>query len=270
LLTRFHINPRRRPRGRRSVHLALVAAIALLAAPVALAAGAGSGSPVRGGVRNPSSNPSVQYTSETQIIADNSSYGTRQSNKGTGGGAIYGCRSVPGGPSCINAVDLNTGAAFGFTTAGSLGGTITLKDTSGAPLTTNATGVAKGFNANFLQGKQASDFVGTTQTAADSAKLAGQPASSYLTTGQVVWAVVGASGALGANRGATSAAAGTGNSYTVVFNANVSKCAYTASPVGAALTSGQIGVAPDANNADAVDVNAPAALPGGFHLQVTC
>ena len=253
--------------GRRTAAVGLAGAI-LIAAPVAVAAGGGSA--VRGGARNPSPNPSIAYTSETQIIAANSSYGTRQSNKGTGGGAIYGCRSLPGGPPCINAVNLNKGQAFGFTTAGSVGGTINLANTSGSPLTTNATGVAKGFNANFLQGKQATDFLGATQQATDSAKLGGQPASSYLTTGQLAFAVVSGSGTLTSSRGAQSASAGANNSYTVVFGANVSKCAYTASPVGGALTSGQIGVAPDAANANAVDVNAPSALPGGFHLQVTC
>ena len=47
-----------------------------------------------GGARNPSSNASLAYSRETQIIANNTTYGTRQSNKSTsGGGAIYGCRA---------------------------------------------------------------------------------------------------------------------------------------------------------------------------------
>lgn len=241
------MSPSKRPLIRRRTALALLVCAALLAAPVAL--GAGTGTPVVGGARNPSSNQSQVYGSETQIIASNDTYGTRQSNKGSGGGAIYGCRSAPAGPPCVNATNLNTGAAFGFSSAGSLGGTITLKDTAGAPLTTNATGVAKGFNANYLQGKQASDFVAR---------------------GQLDFAVVAAAGTLGANRGATSASAGSGNSYTVVFATPVNKCAYTASPVGAALNSGQIGVAADATNPNAVDVKAPSALPDGFDLQVTC
>ena len=51
--------------------------VALLATPFALAAG--ENRPVRGGARNPSPNASLSYTRETQIIANNSSYGTRQS-----------------------------------------------------------------------------------------------------------------------------------------------------------------------------------------------
>jgi hypothetical protein len=252
--------------GNRRLTLTAGVLLAVVGAPLALA------NPIQGGSRNPSTNQSSQYTSETQIIASNSTYGTRQSNKGTGGGAIYGCRSATNGPPCINAVNLNTGQAFGFTSAGSLGGTITLKDTHGAPLTTNATGVAKGFNANFLQGKQATDFLGATAQAADSAKLGGQPASAYVQAGQLDFAVVSQAGTLGNNRGATAAAetSATNNTYTVTFNGNVSKCAYTASPGGAALTSGSIGVASDTTNPNIVDVNAPGPLPGGFHLQVVC
>ncbi|HEY7934069.1 MAG TPA: hypothetical protein VID48_09610, partial [Solirubrobacteraceae bacterium] len=70
--------------GMRRTALLAGVVLACAAAPFALAAG--SGNPIRGGARNPSPNPSISYTSETQIIADNSSYGTRQSNKGTGGG----------------------------------------------------------------------------------------------------------------------------------------------------------------------------------------
>ena len=56
----------------------------------------------------------------------------------------------------------------------------------------------------------------------------------------------------------------------MTFTSNVSKCSYTASPTGPALASGSIGVAGDTSNPDIVDVNAPAALPQGFHLQVIC
>ena len=82
-----------------SARLCIIAGAALLAvcvAPFALAAG--EGRPITGGARNPSSNASQSYTRETQIIANNSTYGTRQSNKSdNGGGAIYGCRSKVGG-----------------------------------------------------------------------------------------------------------------------------------------------------------------------------
>lgn len=242
--------------------------LALVAAPFALASG--EGNTIKGGARNPSSNPSLSYNEETQIIADNSGFGTRQSNKGTGGGAIYGCRSAASGPGCIAAVNLNTGHAFSFTSSGNVGGVIELRNTKGAPLTTNATGVATGFNANFLQGKQASEFLGATAQATDSAKLGGQPASAYATTGQLLFAVVSQTGALGANRGATTAAQTGSLSYTVTFNVNVSKCSLTASPVGQALSTGALGVAPDASNPNVADVSAPSALPAGFNLQVIC
>jgi hypothetical protein len=59
--------------------------------------------------------------------------------------------------------------------------------------------------------------------------------------------------------------------YTVVFGTtNVSKCAYTASPQGAALTSGQLGVAASPTNVSAVVVSTPTGFSGGFDLQVVC
>ena len=60
---------------------------------------------------------------ETQIIASNGSYGTRQSNKrdGDGGGAIYGCRSSAGREPCIRSNNLKGGRAFEFQTVGKRG-----------------------------------------------------------------------------------------------------------------------------------------------------
>ena len=75
---------------------------------------------LRGGARNPSSDARQAYTKETQIIANLSTYGTRQSNKSTnGGGAIYGCRSGAGGTPkgnepCVRASNLEDGRAFEF------------------------------------------------------------------------------------------------------------------------------------------------------------
>src|SRR2546423_5313302 len=119
-------------RTRMSRRLWIIASAALLAvciAPFALAAG--EGRPVDGGARNPSSNQSQSYTRETQIIANNSTYGTRQSNKSdNGGGAIYGCRSGEGGSGkgnepCVRANNLAKGHAFEFATAGAVGGSVT-------------------------------------------------------------------------------------------------------------------------------------------------
>jgi len=250
----------RKPLLRRTARVVLpggaLIAVAIAVAPLAL--GAGEGSPVRGGTRNPTNNTGLSYHSETQIIAENSGYGTRQSNKGSGGGAIYGCRSVAGGNGCIAAVNLRSGRAFAFTSGGVVGGTITLGNAAGAPLTTNAKGVATGFNANFLEGKQAKDFVSSTQ------------ASSFAQQSQLLFAVVSQTGALGAQRGATAAAKTGEKTYTVTFNASVAKCSVTASPTGAALTTGSIGVAVSTANTAVVEVSAPSALSTGFNLQVVC
>jgi hypothetical protein len=245
--------------GRAKVRrLALLAGVlgVLSAAPLALAAGVGG--PIRGGARNPSPNPAISYRSETQIIAETSGYGTRQSNKGSGGGAIYGCRSVFGGNGCIAADNLNTGPAFAFVSSGKVGGTIKLQNSDGAPLTTNAKGVATGFNANYLQGKQASEFV-----------LASQ-AASYAQTSQLLFAVVDQAGKLGATRGATASSQTGEKSYTVTFNTNLSKCAVNVSPIGQGLSTGSIGVAVSSSNAQLVEVSAPSALAKGFNLQVVC
>lgn len=230
--------------------------LALAVTPFALAAGEGGA--IRGGARNPSSNTNLQYNAETQIIADNSGYGTRQSNKGTGGGAIYGCRSLSSGPACISAVNLNTGNAFSFTSRGNVGGVILLSNKAGAPLTTNATGVATGFNANYLQGKQAADFIPQTKE------------SSFAQTNQLLFAAVSQTGVLGATRGATAAAQTGAQAYKITFNANISKCSFTASPLGAALSTGSLGVALDNANPDVLDVSAPSALAQGFNVQVIC
>src|SRR5687768_765883 len=88
--------------------------LAVLVAPMAIAAG--EGKPIDGGKRNPSANKRLAYGTETQILTKNETYGTRQSNKGSGGGAIYGCRSAPGQEPCVRANNLKSGRAFEFET----------------------------------------------------------------------------------------------------------------------------------------------------------
>ncbi len=110
--------------------------------------------------------PNLALTTETEIIADNPTYGTRQSNKkdGDGGGAIYGCRSNPGNEPCIRSNNLKGGRAFEFVTVGKEAGRIEVGgDHTGAPFTTNATGVATGLNADQVDGKSATDFAAATQ-----------------------------------------------------------------------------------------------------------
>jgi hypothetical protein len=125
--------------------------LALLVSPFAIGA---TGSVLREGKRNPGSGAASR---ETEIIGKTKTYVTRQSNirKDNGGGAIYGCRSGVGREPCIRSNNLTTGRAFEFESDGAEGGRIELKDAAGKPLTTNATGVATGFNADRVDGMHA-------------------------------------------------------------------------------------------------------------------
>jgi hypothetical protein len=261
--------------GGRAVVVAGVA-IAIGVAPVALAANSGpsakaaraSGkSTLVGGIHNPANSA---FSKTTGLFGNTKGWVARIKNQGAGGSATLECKSATGG-SCLEANNKSTGFAFDFTTSGSTGGTIQLKNTEGAPFTTNAHGVATGLNANYLQGREASAF----QLAADPAakateaeKLGGKTASEYVTTAQVLFATV-ANEKIESTRGATSVSK-TGSTYTVVFGAEVSKCAYTASPEGAPLETGAIGVAPTPGNVDGVNVILPESYTGGFDLQVDC
>lgn len=137
-------------------------AVAAVATAVPVAGGFGEGSPLEGGVRNPSANPALELERETQIIADTPTYGTRQSNKSnSGGGAIYGCRSGAGGTvannePCIRANNLEQGFAFEFETDGAITGLISAGGggPNTKPFATNATGVASGLNADFVDGQE--------------------------------------------------------------------------------------------------------------------
>ncbi|HTA32371.1 MAG TPA: hypothetical protein VK721_03020 [Solirubrobacteraceae bacterium] len=258
------------PERRRRRARTLVGAVALLCVLSATLGGAlayANGQPVRGGVKNPTFGG---FFGTTQIWANNSTWGTRQSNLGSGGSAIYGCRSLKGGLPCLDADNLKGGPAFEFITTGAIGGSILVANSSAAPFTTNGHGVATGLNANYLQGKQASEFQLANQPAANANELGGQPPSSYVSTGQLLFADVGPGPVIQNTRGATTVGQ-LETTYTVVFGTtNVSKCSFTASPQGAALTAGQLGVAPSASNVSAVVVTAPGGFAGGFDLQVAC
>jgi hypothetical protein len=224
--------------------------VALLATPFALAAG--ENRPVRGGARNPSSNQSLAYTRETQIIANTSTYGTRQSNKSSnGGGAIYGCRARTGTNACLRASNLSNGRAFSFATnSGTEVGRID-GPASAAPFTTSATGVATGLNADKVDG----------QDAAAIAASANQ------------FAAVSETGALGAQRGATAASRTATGTYNVVFAADISKCALGATVndnTAAATATAVLGT--DTKTVTVVTRNATtgAAADLRFHLTVTC
>ena len=150
--------------GRAAVVCSIILAIGI----PSVAMGFGEGRNMLLGKRNPSNNPSLALSTETEIIANNSTYGTRQSNKkdGDGGGAIYGCRSSLGNEPCVKAVNLKGGHAFQFDTTGAQGGRIETGNAAGAPFTTNATGVATGLNADRVDGKEAADFAAATDVTA--------------------------------------------------------------------------------------------------------
>jgi hypothetical protein len=240
--------------GRAAIICSLILAIGV----PSVAMGFGEGRNMLLGKRNPSNNPSLALSSETEIIANNSTYGTRQSNKkdGDGGGAIYGCRSNTGNEPCVKAVNLKGGRAFEFNTVGPEGGRIETGSPAGAPFTTNATGVATGLNADRVDGKQAADFAAASDVAALSGSL-------------LFAAVDGATGNVAASRPATGVS-GTkaGNVYTVNFGKDISKCSFTASPVGSAAAEAP-GVAGTPGNANAVNVDTGASA-GSFHVQVIC
>jgi len=232
----------------RTLRYILVGALALAIGVPSVAIGFGEGRSLLLGKRNPSPNASRALNSETEIIASNGTYGTRQSNKriGDGGGAIYGCRSDAGAEPCVRANNLRGGRAFEFDTVGKEGGRIETGDPTGAPFTTNATGTATGLNADRVDGKEAADFAAA---------------------GDIKTARVTAAGTLAGGRGATAAAIETGpDTYRITFDRDVSACTYTATPQGA--TSGQTLAVQAGANPNNVRVDAD--NPTAFHLQVIC
>ena len=245
-------------------HLIVGAVAAALVLP-AIATAAGEGQSILGGQRNPTLSPSNTYSGETKIIAKNATYGTRQSNMGTGGGAIYGCRSVAGGSaSCIRAVNLNQGTAFDFTTNGVQGGRISAAGGDKArPFTTNATGVATGLNADRLDSKNADELVSEATTAATTASVNAAAANNQT-------AQVSETGVLSKARGAASAARDSAGVYDVTFAKDVSACLPTATRV--ATTPGMVSVSPTSATVIRVstfDKNGDAA-DSAFSLLVTC
>ncbi|MBI5104275.1 MAG: hypothetical protein HZB46_04685 [Solirubrobacterales bacterium] len=249
--------------------LASAIALALIVSPFAIAAG--EGNPLLGGKRNPGTNESQALSSETEIIANNGTYGTRQSNKSdNGGGAIYGCRSKAGGTPkanepCIRASNLADGRAFEFESkGGSEVGAIVSSNTSAAPFTTNATGVATGLNADRVDSKSADEIAADGAAAA---KTAYQAANKFAS-------VTGDTGALAAGRGAKTASRTAAGVYTVDFDSAVNACAQTATIRGEAP--GAVTV----SNVDEDTLTVRTFAVGGatngdpadrsFHLQVTC
>ena len=242
---------------RRTARYVLVTALVLVIGVPAVASGFGEGSFLRLGKRNPANASGAGASTETQVIADNTTYGTRQSNKhdGDGGGAIYGCRSATGTEPCLRASNLKGGRAFEFATVGKEAGRITVKDTTGAPFTTNATGVATGLNADNVDGKGASDFAAA---------------------GDLAWAAVSAAdGKLTANRGATDAkiADAANGTYAVTFTREVKACSFTVTAAGTTANAAvAFAATPSTTDPKTVLVDQANDAPdrADFHLQVVC
>jgi uncharacterized membrane protein len=238
----------------RTLRYMLIGGLVLAIGIPSIAAGYGEGRALIIGKRNPSGYHSINK--ETQIIAANGTYATRQSNKkiGDGGGAIYGCRSNVGNEPCILSRNLRAGRAFQFETAGKEGGRIEVGDKTGAPFTTNATGVATGLNADQVDGRDSSDIASPSDSLfaavnADGTLAAGGPEA----TGSI----------------RSDAAAET---YTITFARDVSKCSYTANVTGSSAAF-SLGVEPGpalnqvrVDQANTGDGNSGRA----FHLQVVC
>jgi hypothetical protein len=255
--------------------------VGLVAVPVALGA-TGQGT-IGGGTRNPSSNTSTGFSRETQIIgniaqnqgglaAHTGGYVTRQSNKSdTGGGAIYGCRAKAGTEACISANNLSNGDAFRFQaspTANTIGvlrfGLDLTKPVAKPPFVTNASGMVHNLNADMVDGKSADDFAPRTAL------------TDYVAKNSLLFAKVEADGAIAGGRGvaanarAAVATAGADATFTIPMAADVSLCAYTASPTSAGST-GPLVVATGSDKSTVV-VTEPggATTPRGFHLQIVC
>jgi hypothetical protein len=257
---RTRIRTRLRGGGQGPWILVTAIAVALLVTPFAIAAG--EGRPLLGGKRNPSANPSAALSAETQIIANNRTYGTRQSNKSdNGGGAIYGCRSRAGGTErgnepCVRARNLTDGRAFEFESSGGPEvGAIRSGNPDAAPFTTNATGVATGLNADEVDGRSADEIVAQARALTKIAAIT-------------------PTGAVSAGRGVASAGRTAVGTYTVTFDADVNACAYSATIIGGEGELGFATVEPvDARTLRVRTRQAAGDNPAAdraFHLIATC
>jgi hypothetical protein len=231
---------------------ALATALVLVLGGGSYAMASGEGGSLVAGKRNPTSG---QITRETTIIAKTGGYATRQSNfnHGSGGGAIYGCRSNPGTQPCIRANNLTTGRAFEFATKGSEAGFIQADGANAKPFTTNAHGVATGLNADQVDGKSADDIVADAAAQNPTAQVKGD-------------------GTLASSRGVSGNVQHTGTGkYTLTFTKDVSKCTATATQTD--LTDpGVIAVAPQSSTTIEVDTRSGGGSLADrpFNLVVTC
>jgi hypothetical protein len=146
------------PRGQGKYLVISSLILALLAAPIALAA---NGDPMTAGGR-------TTFTKITRVLGDSTTYATQQSNlhSGDGGAARYGCRSSAANEFCLLSKNTGGGGSFRFQSLNSLlGGSIEVNPPQGKtaadakPFTTNAHGIATGLNADQVDGMSADDIV---------------------------------------------------------------------------------------------------------------
>jgi hypothetical protein len=249
---------------RSKLKLGLVAGVvlALVVAPLAIAQSTG----LIGGKRNPRSGA---FSKETQVIAKNSTWGMRYSNRavGGGGGLLFGCRSEPGGTPkgnypCARSRNVANGLAFEFLTAGTVAGTITAgKGGDGTkPFTTNATGVATGLNAERVGSQTPAQLT----TAAVNA-----------VQGRLSFARVAADGSTQGARGVSGVARPSTGTYTVTFANPVNGCALNATQQGAGTAVGTIGTQLGGDNRTVTVTTlellpAPALADRAFHITAVC
>ncbi|MDQ3934456.1 MAG: hypothetical protein M3340_07475 [Actinomycetota bacterium] len=256
---------RLRPQGRSTWVLACATALAI---GVTSAATGAVGDPVLVGKR-------TAAEGQTAIVGTSTTFATRQSNnnENDGGAASYGCRANLAAEPCLYVLNHRGGEAFFFRAKGSeRAGFIEVVPPQGktaddvAPFFTNATGVATGLNADEGDGRSADEI-----------------ASAAVAAAQPRFARVNAAGTEVTGRGLAQAAAvqkvGTGE-YKVTFDADVSKCALsatqtTATDAGAAAavpvsgdTKAVTVVTRAGGGADGTGATAPADRP--FDLVVNC
>jgi hypothetical protein len=224
----------------------LICALVLAVGIPAVALGAGEGRSLIAGKRNPTNGA---LSRETEVISRNGTYSTRQSNLGAGGGAIYGCRADAGNDEpCVRANNLSTGRAFEYETGGKEAGEIRVKDATGVPFVTNATGKVANLNADKLDDKDSADFAATAD---------------------LLFAAVADGGSLLAGKGAT-ASNRAGAATTVTFNRDVSKCSYTATATGGTPQALAVASAGTTGTPATQVVVTDTGVNVGFHLQVIC
>lgn len=144
------------------------------------------------------------------------------------------------------------------------GSAIDLKVNSGvAPLTVNSDAKVDNLNADKLDDKDSTEFLGASDKAADADKLDGKDSTDFLTHDNQLWAVVKGSDASlirGSGVAATFKFSAQTGSYEIAFNRDISSCAYTATPFdptagrGNQAPNGEIGVRALATSANGVAV----------------